>query len=84
MSEVRLTSNNKGREPVNRSGNTGCRCSVSGGDNLLRVEEVDTEETDGVKGDKNKGENDSNVCWDEVVLGDLGSTNSQAELYISV
>ena len=49
----------------------------------MRVEEVDTEETDWVKGNENKGENDSNVCWDEVVVGNLRSTDSQAELDIS-
>ena len=82
--EKGLTSNNEGREPVNSSGNTGCRCSVSGGDNFLRVEEVDTEETDWVKGNEHKGENDGNVCWDEVILGDLRSTDGQAELDVSV
>jgi hypothetical protein len=84
MSEMELTSNDEGREPVNSGGNTGCRCSVSGGNNFLRVEEVDTKETDWVKGDENKGENDGNVCWDEVVLSDLRSTDGQAELIISV
>jgi hypothetical protein len=50
----------------------------------LRVEEIDTEETDWVKGNENKGENDSNVCWDEIVLGDLRPTDGQAELDVSV
>jgi hypothetical protein len=84
MIEVKLTSNDEGREPVDRSGNTGCWCSVSGGDNFLRVEEVDTEETDWVKGNENKSENDSNVCWDEIVLSNLRSTDGQAELDVSV
>jgi predicted NBD/HSP70 family sugar kinase len=82
--EKGLTSNNEGREPVYSGGNTGCWSTVSGGDNFLRVEEVDTEETDWVKGNEHKGENDGNVCWDEVILSDLRSTDSQAELDVSV
>jgi hypothetical protein len=81
---LRLTGNDESGEPVNSGGNTRCGCSVSGGDNFLRVEEVDTEETNWVKGNKDKGENDSDVCWDKVVLGDLRATNGQAELNVSV
>ena len=84
MDKRGLTSNNEGREPVNSGGHTGCWCSVSGGNNFLGVEEVDTKETDWVEGNENEGENDSNVCWDEVVLGDLRSTDGQAELTVSV
>jgi hypothetical protein len=84
MSEMELTSNDEGREPVNSGGNTGCWSTVSGGNNFLRIKEVDTEETDWVEGNENKGENDCNVCWDKVVLSDLRSTDSQAELDVSV
>ena len=84
MSEMELTSNDEGREPVNSGGNTGCWSTVSGGNDFLRVEEVDTEETDWVKGNENESENDSDVCWNKVVLGDLRSTDGQAELNVSV
>jgi hypothetical protein len=69
---------------MNSGRDTRCWCSVSGGNNFLRVEEVDTEETDWVEGNENKGENDSDICWDEIVLGDLRSTDGQAELDVSV
>jgi hypothetical protein len=63
--------------------NTRSGCSVSGGNDLLRVEEVDSEETDRVKGDENKGEYDGDVGRDEVVFGDLGSANRETELEVS-
>lgn len=64
--------------------NTRSGCSVSGGNDLLRVEEVDSEETDRVEGDENKGEYDSNVGRDEIVFGDLGTANREAELEVSL
>jgi hypothetical protein len=63
--------------------NTRSGCSISGGNDFLRVEEVDSEETDRVEGDKDKGEYDSNVGWDEIIFGDLGSANREAELEVS-
>jgi len=65
---------------VDGRGDTGCWGTVSGGNDLLGVEEVDTEETDRIEGDKDEGEYDSNVCRDEIVVGDLRSTDGKAEL----
>ena len=79
----RLTGNDKGGKPVNSGGDSRCWGSVSGSDDLLGVEEIDTEETDRVEGNKDECEYDSNVGRDEVVVGDLGSTNGKAKLMIS-
>lgn len=68
---------------MNSGGDSRCWGTVSGSNDLLGVEEVDTEETDRVEGDKDECEYDSNVCRDEIVIGDLGTTNSKAELKIS-
>jgi hypothetical protein len=68
---------------VDSSGDTRCGCSVSGSDDFLRIEEVDTEETDWVEGNEDESEDDSNVGRGEVILGDLRSTDSQTELIVS-
>ena len=68
---------------MNSGGDSRCWGSVSGSDDLLGVEEIDTEETDRVEGNKDECEYDSNVGRDEVVVGDLGSTNGKAKLMIS-
>lgn len=82
--EGRLTGNDKSGKPVDGRGDTGRRGTVSGSNDLLGVEEVDTEETDRVEGNKDECEYDSNVGRDEIVIGDLGSTDGKAELEISM
>jgi hypothetical protein len=68
---------------VSSGGDTGCGGSVSGSNDLLGIEEVDTEETDGVEGDEDECKHDSNVGGNEVILGDLRTTDSEAELLVS-
>jgi hypothetical protein len=68
---------------VDSGRNTRCRCSVSGSDDFLRVEEVDAEETDWVKGNEDESENNSDVGGCEIILGDLRSTDSQTELMVN-
>jgi hypothetical protein len=61
-------------------GNAGCWGTVTGTDNFLAVQKVDTEETERVENDEKEGKDDTNVGWPEVTAGDLGAGNSQAEL----
>lgn len=56
--------------------------SVPGRNDFLRVQEVDTQEPDRVESDKDECKDDGDVRWNEVVIGDLGSTNSETELYL--
>ena len=81
--EGRLTGNDKGGKPVNGGGDSRCWGTVSGSNDFLGVEEVDTEEADRVEGDKDECEYDGNVGRDKVVIGDLRSTNGKAELEIN-
>jgi hypothetical protein len=46
--------------------------SISSGDDLLRVQEVDAEEPHGKESDKDERKYDGDVCRDEIVFADLG------------
>jgi hypothetical protein len=81
--EIRLTGNDECGEPVDGGGNTGCGGSVSGCNDFLGVEEVDTEESDRVEGNKDKGKDDGDVRRNKVVIGDLRTTDGKAELDVS-
>jgi len=56
---------------VDGSGNTRSGRSVSRGNDFLTVQEVDTEETDWVEGNKDEREDDGNVGRNKVIVCDL-------------
>lgn len=50
----------------------------------MGIQKVDTEETDRVEEDKDKGKDNSHVCRSQVVFGDLRSADGQAELMVNL
>ena len=83
LPKQRLTSDDKGRDPVSSGRDAGRRCPISRGNDLLRVQKVDTEEADWVECDKDDNKDDGDVCGSEMIVGSLGATDGETELVVS-